>query len=177
MEKGAFEFTPKYKKWDEVPKDKQVYYGLFWEQFSRCARCVINQYIQMRSTNSIHHETVGCCNPTAFYLALIDSQGKYYQWYQNVMWNGIKQRQNCIQFRFYNCLPNLDKFNDWGNFTIRHTLSDSKFGDLVSRHKMEIVYISLTCNVESTQVWCSFKFKKTLTTNISEKLKEFGFDK
>ena len=127
-------------------------------------------------SSRINHETVGSCNPTAFYLALIGSQGCYYQWYQNVKWNGIIQRQKCIQFRFHNCLPNLDKFNDWGNFTIRHTHNCSQFGELISNHKMEIVYMSLTCNVETNQVWCSFKFKKTLTTNIEEKLKEFGLN-
>lgn len=165
LEKGEYKFTPKYSSWDKIPKLQKIIYSCFWEQFAKCARCIIGEYLQMKFNNSIHHETLGCCNPTAFYLALIGSQGCYRSWFQDVLWNGIKKRQTCIQFRFYNSLPNFDKYDDWGNFTVRHTHNTSKFGQKILRHKMQIVYLSMTCNIETNKVWCSFRFQKTITHN------------
>ncbi|KAG2373258.1 hypothetical protein C9374_003739 [Naegleria lovaniensis] len=160
LEKGLFEFVPKYNSFKEVPDEKKQIYGIIWEQFAKCARNIIYQHLQMRCSNSISHETVGCCNPNVFYLALRGTKAKYYQWYQDILWNGLKKRQKCIQFRFTDSVPPLDKCKHWSELEITHSRLTRKFGKKITKHKMKIVYISLTCNVETNQVWTSFKFDK-----------------
>ncbi|KAL9650307.1 hypothetical protein ABK040_014961 [Willaertia magna] len=134
-----------------------------WKWFSKSARCIINQQLQFRTLNNIKHLTISNCDPQVFYLGLCDNKGgKFYQWYQDVLWNGIKQRINCIQFRFNNCIPALDNFNNWSENEINHEYNSIDNVKYITKHKINIDYISLTCNIETGEVWSSFKFKKQI---------------
>ncbi|EFC49146.1 hypothetical protein NAEGRDRAFT_62544 [Naegleria gruberi] len=162
LEKGVFTFEPSFPEWNQVPKPVLDTYKVVWEMFATCARCTIHEQLEMKNTSRVHHMVIGNCLPTVFYLVLKESKGKFYQWYQNVMQHGIKVKQDCIQFRFKDCLPPLDNFDDWADFKLNITNDTFKYGKKEMVHHLKIKYISLTCNVSSFQVYTSFKFEKEI---------------
>ncbi|EFC45623.1 hypothetical protein NAEGRDRAFT_66507 [Naegleria gruberi] len=162
LESGDFEYKPEYEEWNQVPSEKQLVFSVIWGVFAKCARCKINQHLDMNASCTINHETLGSCAHQVFYLMMKDSKGEFRRWYQDVWWNGIRKRSKCIQFIFRNCLPNFDKYDDWGMVLILHTNNTSQFGTLKCRQQMNITRMSITCNIETGEVWSSFRFKKSI---------------
>ena len=57
-----------------------------------------------------------------------------------------------------------------GNVSILHTNNTSQFGTLKCRHRMKISRMSVTCNIDSGEVWSSYSFSKNI--EIGEKTTE-----
>lgn len=163
LEPGIFKYEPKYNDWSEVPEDKKLIFSVIWNCFATCARNIIYERLQLNGCSTVNHETVGSCTPLVFYLMMKNSKGKFKNWYQDHSWNGIKRRRKCIQFIFKNSLPNLDRYDDWGNVTITSENETSKHGTLKCNFSLRISKMSMTCNVETGEVWTSYTFKKKVT--------------
>ncbi|EFC40209.1 hypothetical protein NAEGRDRAFT_71975 [Naegleria gruberi] len=143
LEKGVYSYAPKYQCWTDISSEVKQVYRVVWDMFAKCARSIINDHLEMRNTSRVHHLTLGSCLPTVFYLILKETNGVFNQWFQVVKKHGIKVKEECIQFRFKNCLPCLDKYDDWGNFQVKLINNTCKFGQKVLLHRMKINYISL----------------------------------
>ncbi|EFC35749.1 hypothetical protein NAEGRDRAFT_54768 [Naegleria gruberi] len=109
LEKGVYSYAPKYQCWTDISSEVKQVYRVVWDMFAKCARSIINDHLEMRNTSRVHHLTLGSCLPTVFYLILKETNGVFNQWFQVVKKHGIKVKEECIQFRFKNCLPCLDK--------------------------------------------------------------------
>lgn len=166
LEKGHFEFKPKWTDFDQVEKERKKSVVDGWNIFALCARSIICDKLEIRGCSSVSHITLGCCNPSVFYLSLYDQQGaQFYQWFEDRPKNGVMERNECIQFRFKKELPLLDlRNNDWAEHEIHCTYQGGAFGEIVTKYRVSLSYISLTCNVNTGMVFGSFKYKKAIDT-------------
>ncbi|KAF0975368.1 hypothetical protein FDP41_005362 [Naegleria fowleri] len=54
LETGVCEFKPTYSSWNEFPNYLKPYYGVIWDVFSTCERCITNRHMEMKDSSTVH---------------------------------------------------------------------------------------------------------------------------